>query len=696
MSATPPAQPAAVARTIGAVIRYRERDWSLVGFADGKAVLRSHDTGETIDLPLRNLAEPEPADLAAALPTDSPLWLDRALFDRIDKRALNTAVRRLEHLYEAECGYRSGQAFFARKGEPRSEYDPKARTRGQRYAAKANQLGCAPSTLYRHWRRWSTRGYSGLVDLRMLRARVEGPVLHPTIEIALIDIMRRLAGKSTRDKQAIRIMLRRDLDRRYGREAIVLPSESTLNRAIDAIDSTIGVQKDAATRHPGQRKPKIPYGRLVSDRPGAVTLIDSTPLNILARDPSTGQVHRPQFHSAMSHSTRMVPALRLTDGPPKGVDASMLLLDVIRPANMNPHWPAEGSWRFHGVPSYIVTILKDGWRRPDICNLPALRPEQLVVDGAWIYRSRVVQEICRLLDIDLQIARPMTPTDKAHIERYYATLDRLLRQLPGYIGRNTRKRGAWAQHENLLYADELQDLLTRYIAGVYHTNPHRGLPMPGRPERLLSPEEAFDEQIARTGLVYVAPDPELYYQMLPTAWLKIGECGVRANDITYDADILDTYRGTPSPWALAGGKYPFKFHPDDRSRLLFHHEGGFVAVDNCIEGFESVPFGELSTVFARRMSASRGAHGRPGVEQAIADILSGLESPGDKHARKALRRDVARAAAVRTEAPDANVADPAFVPETIDEDADEIGALLESLDDEPVLEETFDLWAPID
>jgi hypothetical protein len=89
---------------------------------------------------------------------------------------------------------------------------------------------------------------------------------------------------------------------------------------------------------------------------------------------------------------------------------------------------------------------------------------------------------------------------KGWIERLFRTMrERLLEGLPGYTGPNVLARGKDIEADAVYFAHELEAIIGRWIAVDYQRRPHDGLRVPEMPHLTLSPNDAYEEAVARAG-----------------------------------------------------------------------------------------------------------------------------------------------------------------------------------------------------
>jgi transposase InsO family protein len=92
----------------------------------------------------------------------------------------------------------------------------------------------------------------------------------------------------------------------------------------------------------------------------------------------------------------------------------------------------------------------------DVENLKALRfrrpgilPDTIIIDHGKPFMSIHVASVCQRLGISIQPAHVYTGTDKAWVERWFRTIDEMLRELPGYKGKDIASRGGTGERGGL-------------------------------------------------------------------------------------------------------------------------------------------------------------------------------------------------------------------------------------------------------
>jgi hypothetical protein len=566
------------------------------------------------------------------------------LLDAVPEGAVARARERLEHLQEALTGYRSGQPALAAAGEPRTDYDPDLVPRQEdRFRNKARELRRHRATLFRWYEAYEQRGLAGLVDRRYLQPPRTLRQIDCRLRAAIETELAALANGARKSRLSVCDDVRARVEAEHG-GAVPLPATRTMVRYLGLLDrhNVLGRRKRPRNR---RNLPETPYRELTTDRPGQVVVIDTTVLDVYAMHPLTFEWLVVHATPAMDLYTRRILALRLTAGPPTAVDAALLLLDMVRPHPLRDQ-PGSSDGRYDGLPDVIATPLKED------AGAGAVQPDTIVVDGAWVTRSRPFLDGCKLLGASLQIARPFTPTDKAQLERFFLTLGSLLENLPGYKGPDLLSGSDHPERDAFYFTDELERIGWRWIGTVYHPRPHGGLKP--RPVPLLhaSPNDMLAEGLMRSGSVTTATDASLYYELLPTFWAHVHEYGVDNRTLRYDGDALEPYRGLPSEYGgKARGRWPFKSDPRDLSRIYFYdpERRRWATLTRRADGGDTRPFDDATLAWAKQEVRRRGGNPkkRPEVEQALSQVLDAVR--GDLADMDARQRQRAGRSALRLE-----------------------------------------------
>jgi len=563
---------------------------------------------------------------------------------------LREAAELLGHLNEAWFGYRSGDPLRPSPGEPRAGFDPALTTLGVRLEAKAAELGCSVWKLYKKRQELERRGLGALVDRRAAQS-ASGPGVDERLRAAIVAEAQELTDASDVRKMQFRGRVASRLAQESG-EALELPaSRQTFNRILDEVLASTGLFRlPAKSRRSAQSAPSEDLGSLVAERPGEYVAIDTTTLDVFAIDPFTFQWVGLDLTAALDVCTRSILAFRLTPFSTQGADLALLLSDLLSPTPVDGRWPADVPYPYCGVPENVVMRAFELPPGTAVAPRPTVRPGTVVIDRGRNYQSVVFMAACEYLRINVQSARPYRGSDKGWIERLFRTMrERLLEALPGYTGPNVLARGKDIEAEAVYFTHELEAIIGRWIAVDYQRRPHDGLRVPEAPHLRLTPNEAYEEAIARAGFLYVPRDPELHLRLLPVQARVIGRAGVEIAGLTYDSPALDPYRQRRSPLAAFDGKWPIRVDPRELGRVWFQdpRDGRFHELRWRHARRVERPFGASALTYVKRLLIESGMK-RPTEEEiatGLARLLHEL-SDADLFRDRRARREAVRQAVI--------------------------------------------------
>ena len=644
---------------IGDRILYDGDVHKLVGFQGGTVTLRSQ-AGHRSRIALSELLTAEDFRL---LDKENHEQQDLVTFpDNVPDELAKQAKELLAHLLEARTGYRSGNPLTAEKNEPKELYDPALVNMTQRMKSKAKELGIGVRTLWDFKKAYETQGLVGLVDQRLLRGKGTSSRINPRIREGILVLFAELEQGSNISMQSMMRRVERWTKKEYPKEEIEMPSRPTFNALLKSMDQGRGIFGSTKNRRSAANRPETPYRQFTASRPGEVVIIDSTPLDAYAIDPITFKWVQVQLTLAYDLYTRSMLDWRFTPKSVQGVDAALLLFGMIKPKMMREGWPENARWPYVGVPENIVIELLQTDAPNGLANGPVVSPEAVVIDRGKVFISEAFKAGCKRLGISIQLARPYTPTDKAHIESVFKTIRlRFVENLKGYKGPDLFSRGKDVESDAFYFIDEIERYFAEWVAIYWHKRHHRGLVFPEVPRLHLSPNDLYEEGITKAGFLYVVPDPRLYYELLPTEWRTVQNYGVEVATLLYDGDILNDYRNVKSPYKGKPenvGKWPIRFDPRDKSEVYFY--------DPSLDKWHTLywpgalypnrPFNDSTLAFAKLKVKEQGGNPRnkDEVSTALNELLNRMDDyvfENEKERKLAARRAI-QAQLSRSERPD--------------------------------------------
>lgn len=627
--------------TTGTCLLWDGETWTVTGLEAGRLVLRNPrgrlvlaDTAAVLADPSTRL--PGTGDEAEP-PASGPL------LDSLTDAGRGELAVRLGHVRELLTGYASGTPAAAGPGEPRPGYDP-ALPLAARYKAKGAELGVSVRTLERWVAALREAGPAGIADGRSQRgADPLGGVDERWLAMCRL-VLAEHTGASRPTRQLLLSRVSARLAAEHGEGAVPEPGRrragaalAELTRGTNAFTGSTKGKRSIAAR------PQGVYGRLRPARPGEFLLLDTTPLDVFAMEPVTLRWVRCELTIAMDLYSRCITGLRLSPVSTKSVDAALVLFEALRPGSRQH--TSGGLLPYAGLPDVVVA--GDG-----TAGLAGVAAETVVVDHGKIYLSDHLLSVCQRLGISVQPARPLTPTDKAAVERFFRTLgEGLLAALPGYKGPDVYSRGADPEGCAYFFTNELEQVVREWIARIYHQRPHAGLAEPQVPGLELSPAEMLAHGTARAGRLKIPAHPGMVLDFLPVAWRTIQHYGVEVGGLRYNGPALTRYRNKTSPYTGEhAGKWPLRYDTDDVSRIYFQDPADNSWHELAWEHAQqiAVPFSAEALAYARRLALAKGRH--VDERQALSELLERWDAGLVRHPaerRMAIRASQQRAARIQ-------------------------------------------------
>jgi hypothetical protein len=258
---------------------------------------------------------------------------------------------------------------------------------------------------------------------------------------------------------------------------------------------------------------------------------------------------------------------------------------------------------------------------------PVITPKMIVIDHGKVFVGQTFLNACAYLGISVRPARVRTPTDKALIERTFASLKSMFCQfVAGYTGSDITRRGKGVEKGRLWRINELNDLFQEFLCTVWQQRPHEGLRNPFHPAMpALTPNQAYAAHVAVSGYLPVPLSDTDVLNLLPVTFARVTDKGIRWGRRTYDGPQLNPYRGASS--GLFGRnrmRWEVRYHPyqPETVWLRDHRSNEWVPVDFIYKDLLGDRWTELVWEQATDDFQARG--GRPDDERGIAREASKL------------------------------------------------------------------------
>ena len=494
-------------------------------------------------------------------------------------------------------------------------YDPAITTLTQRMKTKAAEMGMQLSALWKLKKRYEQSGLVGLLDGRtMLVQRGARLGNNQPLYLSIKAVLESASEESKLSRKILRNRIEKRLIEDYASSA-KLPSISTLNRLILAIERELGLQGTARQRQKRQLEPKGVFGQVRATRPGQTVLIDSTVLDMFCVDPKTMEWTRVILIVAFDIYSRSIVSWRFIPESAKALDAALMLFDILHPKPASKDWPDIALWRYFGVPDEIWVVSRNGEPETEspvkdqvIAGIPFGKPQTIVIDHDRVYISKTLQHVCMMLGISIQRARIRRPTDKSMVENVFRHISRdFAGNLPGYKGSDVPSRGINVEEKAFYFVEEVDAMFAEWVATYWQNHTSRTLTLPGAPSIHMTPNEMYAEGIAKAGLL---PIPNLsYFDCLETEYRQVDKQGILVDYLYYDSADLNLFRNKKSRITSGAyvGKYPVKVDPRDRSQIYFFDEytEEWLLIPWRGASIFPKPFSEISLAFVKKKVADR-------------------------------------------------------------------------------------------
>lgn len=328
------------------------------------------------------------------------------------------------------------------------------------------------------------------------------------------------------------------LHARYGKEfgdpaavATLLPSRSTFYLRMKESGLADALDRPTRARAALASTPPLPHGgREAILRPGQVTQADTTPLRILAHG-DDGRPTATEMTSLIDVANHNMCALMITPSRPRdaesgqagqatrAIDLTLMLAQALAPWPVMPGWDPLSAAAASSLPFGALRAADERFTEATAAR-PVIRPELIVYDQGSPYVSEHFNEVCDRLRIARRPARKKTPTDKPLAENFFTTLAHRFSQYVrhGWQGRSHKTRPRHRPHAAVHDRRTSADGPGMGRAGV-PADPDAGLRDPFRPHVVLSPNDMYAVQVARSGYRAVPLSPAQNRFFLLPRWV---------------------------------------------------------------------------------------------------------------------------------------------------------------------------------
>ncbi|MFJ8902946.1 transposase [Streptomyces sp. NPDC102370] len=542
--------------SLGARVRWQEREWEVVAWQGSQVTLLPQDSEEAPRaVSYRWLVGAE--DFAVLSGGGAPAVDSTALdgWGRQDGWEEEAALWQ-ERMVEIDTGLAPGRSEHARGFGPETTLAQRCAAMSARLAADG--IRCSAHTLADKRRKWKTAGENPVVLLPGPRDKRPGGFTDPRCLTAMQEVVARRAHASDVTIDVIREEVEDLLHSRYAEElgsaavAALLPSRSTFYLRMKESGLADALGQPTRARAALASTPPLPHGgREVVLRPGQLTQADTTPLRILARG-DDGRPTATELTTLIDVANHSACALMITPSRPRdaesgqagqatrAIDLTLMLAQALAPWPVMPGWDPLSAAAASSLPFGALRAADERFTEATAAR-PVIRPELIIYDQGSPYVSEHFTEVCDRLHIARRPARKKTPTDKPLPEHFFVTLAHRFSQhvTHGWQGRSHKKRGRGIDRMPLYTIAELQQMAQEWVALEYQQTPDAGLRDPFRPGVVLSPNEMYAVQVARSGYRAVPLSPAQNRFFLLRQWVIPGKGGFMIDYRTYQPIAQD-------------------------------------------------------------------------------------------------------------------------------------------------------------
>lgn len=443
----------------------------------------------------------------------------------------------------------------------------------------AHELGrtVTARTVFRKLKSYNEGGIAAVADQRSREGRARrSSSIDPRVIEALNIVLARRARESTTSKAVILAQVEALVRRDHG-DDVAMPSRATFYRVLAAEDRGRFSFGSAKTRESLSLRPDRAFGGRPGLRPGEHVQIDTTRLDVMVRiDAAT--VGRPELTIMVDVATRSILSAVLRPVSTKSMDLVIVLARALVPYGRRPEGARETRRLLSTAWAEEALIDQERYERLRLAQ-PFIFPETITTDNGRPFLSQHFRAVCAALGISLTKAAPHTPTDKAHVERTFASIASLfLQYVKGYVGRSVEHRGknVEAQSAELLTIAQMQELLEDWVAVEWQNRNHDGLRDPLEPTISLTPNEmcrAFREVVPELHVPLAKDD---FIALLPIVHRRINRYGVTIEHRIYDSERLAHYRRRESQSKRQKGKWPIRVDPYNLHVVWLEDNGEFI------------------------------------------------------------------------------------------------------------------------
>jgi len=559
--------------TRGSQLVFQERIWK-VERIEGDRLLLEALTGRASANPTIHTLMADPS-FRVVFPEPEAILsdvLESADLTRIPSKDMHRAVRLGRHLEEIARGL----PFLEDETPPYgykivAAYEP-GKTMSSKLRAKATELrgtdlAMSERQLERYMRRFKHFKLLGLLPQNSIARQVRQRRIDVRYYAVMASQILAETNGAERGQTEILAATNRLISGNDEYAGIEIPSTSTQKRIFNVLKRRIGWRLGRRKYvQSAQNRPGPTYLPVRPMVPGERAEIDTKTLNIRVRDPVTGARLRPFITVLICVATRMVLGMVIGFVDDHTV-MPRVILDALTPKPPILVRELKSYVNRLGVaPELLFELYPDLDPNAWFASGPLVMVRVVVIDQGKPFFNRQGLLMLHRVGIACELARKGTPTDKPHIERFFGTLESLIKQLKGYTGIDVAALGKSKELEpdEYLTLGELETYIRAWIAVHYHQRPHSSLhvPVSGGATMTVSPMEMYQLLVEQHGFIPAPLGANLRYLLMDVEPLTIQRDGIHLKGLYYDSQALDHIRMSDCAWTH-DGKWRVHFDPMD-------------------------------------------------------------------------------------------------------------------------------------
>lgn len=496
------------------------------------------------------------------------------VLDLLTDAQLRILDERIDHMREAETGYKSGSALQPRPGEPRAQYNPalvplatdRRRHKEEELAHPGynhSPIRMSYRTLMRLAVDYRQGGRAACADARLFASKRGHLSVSKQVYAAIKQVYEDNINESNLTLRGWCALVVDEI--RSSPEADVrIPSDDTLIAVMREMYPG-GLLTGKARHRRNQVTPRESgFSPLKVTRIGEYAAFDAWHLEALLKNTIFEGALRGSLLLGMDLFSISLCSVAIAEVAETAEEVTGSLREFISPKVFKEGWPDRARWAYVGVPRYILEDMAG----TDVAAMPFVNAENVVVDHGSPFKSRQGRAAVQAIGASLIPARRGTPTDKAQIEHVFVSIRTMLVQyLRAYRGSDVSESGRDIDRKVAITADEMENLVRLFIILIWQNHVADGLKPSWCPEGKFTPNQMYVIGLNQTGIPALPP-ADLGFALMRVEFVTVRNRGFRFKNLIYDSPLLKPYRNESSKiGGRADGRYLIRYDRRDMNRV---------------------------------------------------------------------------------------------------------------------------------